>query len=318
MTSLLILVGPTASGKTEIAVELSKHLPVEVISCDSMQAYKGMPITTQAPPKKSLSAVRTHLVAFLNPSEEYNAAIFRKEAVTCIEKILKNKKTPLIVGGTGLYLRALLDGLFEDNEKNILRDEALRKRLLSEEKIKGAGTLHKKLREVDSATAKKIHPNDLRRIVRALEIFYLSGQPFSKIKSQRSGIRDKWPHRIFLLEHDRKELYERINQRVEKMFRQGLVHEVKRLSKKRLSQTAQMALGIREVKAYLEGTLTLEQAKELLKRNTRHYAKRQLSWFRHECGVEPVTVRAGESAREIAERLLANCDLMKREDKLRP
>ena len=170
--------------------------------------------------------------------------------------------------------------------------------------MEGPGQLHRKLEVVDPLSAKKIHPNDHRRLVRALEVFYLTGKPISHLKPKREGIRNKWVHRIFMLDRNRKDLYERINDRVKKMFKEGLVQEVKELSKKGLGQTARMALGIREVSAYLQGSLTLEQSTELLKKNTRNYAKRQLSWFRHERGVEPVPIAANESPREVAQKIL--------------
>ncbi len=305
MSAFLVLAGPTASGKTEVASQLCRILPVEIISCDSMQVYKGMPIVTQTPPKRFFGSARTHLVSFLDPSEEYSAALFRKDAVDCLQKIFEKKKTPLIVGGTGLYYRALLDGLFEAEGAGAGKDEALRKRLLEEEKEGGPGSLHRRLEKVDPVSAGKIHHHDLRRTIRALEVFTLTGRRFSELRPQRSGIRGRWPHRTFFLELNRRDLYDRINRRVEKMFADGLTKEIQTLLKKKLSQTAGLALGVREVRAYLEGKLTLSEAKEFLKKNTRNYAKRQLSWFRHERDIEPVTVRPNESAREVAQRISA-------------
>ena len=301
---LLVIVGPTASGKTEIAFEISKLLPIEMISCDSMQVYKSMPITTQTPPKRVLWALKTHLVSFLSPEKEYNAEMFRKDALLCIHKILKKKKIPLIVGGTGLYLRALLDGLFETGEEGPSKDEALRKKLLVEQEKHGGDYLHKKLEKVDAVSAKKIHLNDHRRLVRALEIYYLTKKPFSTQKDSRKGVREEFACRIFLLDREREDLYDRINRRAEGMLREGLVGEVQGLLRIKLSQTAQMALGIKEIKGFLDGQFSLEQAVELLRKNTRNYAKRQLSWFRHEKGIEVVGVEADEPAFKVASKIV--------------
>lgn len=307
--AVLVLAGPTASGKSAVAAELAKRIPSEIISCDSMQIYRGMSVVTQATvpsndgaPAPSRRPV-THLVSFLPPSRRYSAADFRRDAEKLIEGIFKKKKTPLIVGGTGLYLRALLDGLFET--ENASRDEAYRKKLLKEAERKGAAALHERLASVDPAAAAKIHANDTRRVVRALEVFHLTGKPISAQKADRRGIRGFYDMRIFLIDRDREDLYARINRRVDAMLEEGLVEEVKKLTKKRLSQTASMALGIREIKAYLEGATTLQAAVELLKQNTRNYAKRQLSWFRHEKGIEVVPVASGETPAQTAEAILA-------------
>lgn len=303
---VLAIVGPTASGKTAVARELAKKLPSEIISCDSMQVYRGMPIVSQAPPpltSKGKGGSRIHLVQFLSPTKEYSAALFRKDASALIREILKKKKYPLLVGGTGLYLRALFDGLFESGPGKPANDETLRKKLYAEQETHGGAYLHDRLKKVDPASAVRIHPNDIRRTVRALEVFHLTGKPFSAQKADRKGIREEISHRIFFLDPDRNDLYERIDRRAERMFREGLVGEVKGLLRKKLSRTARMALGIREVADYLEGRLTLDEAKELLKKNTRHYAKRQLSWFRHEKGAEKVPVAPGETARHIAEKI---------------
>lgn len=301
---LLILVGPTASGKTEVALRIASVLPVEMISCDSMQVYCGMPIVTQAPPRSFTKKLSFHLVSFLDPSKEYSAARFREDALKAIHKIVQKGKIPMIVGGTGLYIRALLDGLFESEPGEKARDTAYRMSLLAQQKKYGGSFLHKKLQKVDPKSASRIHANDLRRIVRALEVHRLSGKPISELMPNREGIRHKMPHRIFFLERDRQDLYERINRRVDLMFKYGLIREVKRLTKKRMSKTAGVALGMREVKAYLKGEIELDSAKELLKRNTRHYAKRQISWFRREKGVEWVPVGKEESAKTVAERIV--------------
>lgn len=296
--SLLILAGPTASGKTAIACEIAKRLSVEIISCDSMQVYRGMPILTQAafPAGAALSS-------FLDPSQEYNAALFRRDAMGLLHAILEKDKIPLIVGGTGLYLRALLDGLF-DSEESSSKDETYRQELLSAQKENGGHYLHAALEKVDAASAARIHPNDLRRLVRALEVFHLTREPFSVKKQNRLGLREKFFHRVYFIDRDRADLYERINRRVDAMMQEGLLEEVKGLTGQNMSRTASMALGFREMRDHLEGRLTLSEAAELLKKNTRNYAKRQVSWFRHEKGVIPIAVRAGDPAEKVADQIL--------------
>lgn len=302
---LLCLVGPTACGKTEIALELARRMPAEIISCDSMQVYRGMPILTQAMSPAQRKRARTHLMSFLDPSKEYSAAEFRRRAGLLIPRILKNKRTPLIVGGTGLYLRALLDGLFESPEGRPDRDPKLREKLVAEQEKHGGDHLHRKLAAVDPAAAKRIHPNDIRRLVRALEVCALSGGSFTEQRARRSGIRGEYDVRIYLLDRERDDLYARVHRRVDAMVQDGLLREVRRLRKKKLSQTAEVALGYREMCAYLDDKLTMEEALELLKKNTRHYAKRQLSWFRHENGVETVAVARKETAARVAARIAA-------------
>ncbi len=299
---LFVLVGPTASGKTAVACEIAKRLPVELISCDSMQVYKGMPILTQAPPKRTPQLL-SHLVSFLNPSQEYNAAKFRKDAESLMQKIYKKKKTPLIAGGTGLYLRMLLDGLFESGAGNS-RSMKFRKKLLAEQVKRGGAYLHEKLLAADPASAQKIHPNDFRRLVRALEVYELTGDPISKKKKERKGIREQYDCRIFFLDRERADLYERAHARVEQMLKDGLLKEVKRVSKKRLSKTASVALGLREMRDHLKGNSSFENAVELLKQHTRNYAKRQVSWFKHEKGVTFVPVAKDEAPAKTAEKIL--------------
>ena len=295
--------GPTASGKTQAALEISKIIPCEMISCDSMQVYRGMPILTQAPAVKIRGQLKSHLVSFLNPSEEYSAARFREDARRLIPGILKRKKVPLVVGGTGLYLRALLDGLFA-SAGPVFRDEAYRQKLNAAQEKHGGDFLHQKLEAVDPVSAKKIHPNDVRRLVRVLEIYHLSGKSFSEQKTNRSGVRGLYDVRIYLLDHDRRALYERINGRVDAMIKEGLIGEVKRLLGKKMSMTAGMALGFREISSYLAGKISLPEALEALKKNTRRYAKRQLSWFRHEKGVEAVPVGPKDTAMAIAREVM--------------
>ena len=280
-----------------------------------------MPLLTQAPTPQEKKKLKAHLVSFVSPSQEYNAALFRKDALAAIEKIRKKSRLPMLVGGTGLYLRALMDGLFEMGDTSLnskqtelsdVSPEQIRKKLLREQERHGGNYLHERLERIDALSALKIHPNDTRRLVRALEVHHVTGRPLSEQQPNRQGIRELFQYRIFLLDRERTDLYARIEERVDRMIRQGLAKEVKRVLKKNLSRTASMALGIREIGAYLNGVvgatgrspLRRQEAILLLKQHTRNYAKRQLSWFRHEKDVECVPVPSGESPKKTAEKIL--------------
>jgi len=299
--TLLALVGATATGKTEISARIAQKIPCEIISCDSMQVYKGMPILTQAP-VPGPRGPKIHLAAYVDPTEEYSAARFRADAELQIEAILKRKKIPFLVGGTGLYFRSLLDGLFEADGDT--RDPEYRQRLVAEQERHGGDYLHRALVRVDPDSASKIHPNDVRRLVRALEVYHLTGRTLSEQKPNRQGLRERFCVRVFFLNPDRGILYERIERRTDRMLKDGLVAEVRRLRRKRLSHTASAALGLKEIGAFLERKSSLEEAVELLKRHTRNYAKRQISWFRHERGLETIIPAPGEGTKQTADRLI--------------
>ena len=277
---VVFILGPTGAGKSNFAARLAKKIDGEIISCDSMQVYKGMAIISQQPPSELRKIIPHHLVDILNPSKKWDAASFVETARKAAGDIIRRGYIPIFVGGTGLYARAFIKGLFPSPPK----DEKLRKALYDEAKRRGKSKLYKRLMNIDPDYASKIHSNDLRRIVRALEVYKLTGEPISKHHSETKGIENKYKTLIFILTRDREELYKRIDERVEKMFAQGIVKEVKRLRKKKISKTAKAALGFKEVNGYIKGEYGLEEAKELLKKNTRHYAKRQLTWFRKEQG----------------------------------
>lgn len=301
MKKLSFVLGPTASGKSEVAAELARRIGGEVISCDSMQIYKDMDIITQTPPAALRDSVPHHLVEAIPPEEEFSAARFAVLASEVIEDVISRGKTPVFAGGTGLYVKALLDGLFPAPGK----DASIRKELADIAAEKGAGYLHGKLREIDPASADAIEPNNIRRVIRAIEVFRLTGGRFSEKKSGAEGIIDSYDTRLFGLEVPRDILKKRIGARVEKMFDDGLVEEVKALFARDLGMTAEKALGIKEVRAYLAGQLTMEEAREELKKNTRQYAKRQMTWFRADKRI--VWINADRDidliAREISEKL---------------
>jgi tRNA dimethylallyltransferase len=268
------LLGPTASGKTKLSIELAKKLNAEIISCDSMCVYKGMDILTSKPFMSDRRKIRHHLIDIISPAKEFSAAEYRRMALEKIEDILKRGKVPLFVGGSGLYVKAVIDGLFPSAEKDLRfrkEQEALAKKY-------GRGYLYRKLKKIDRISADKIHPNDLRRIIRALEIYHTEKKRPSELRLNREPLR--YEFKIFGLKLDRDKLYKNIDDRVEQMFKRGIVEEVRRLSKRKLSITAQKALGHSEVLGYLKGSYSLDEAKALLKKHTRHFARRQLTWFR--------------------------------------
>ncbi|MCP4650905.1 MAG: tRNA (adenosine(37)-N6)-dimethylallyltransferase MiaA [PVC group bacterium] len=275
---VVFIVGPTASGKSDAAVLLAEKINAEIISADSMQVYWGMDILSAKPAEKLRERVPHYLIDILETFEGYSAALFREHALTLIKEIHSRNKIPLIVGGTGLYVRALTKGLFVDKG----RDSVLREKLTEEAIVNGSEWLHNKLQAVDPKSAEKIHPNNLRRVIRALEAFEVNNTAISELQTQVDGLDKDYNLKIFGINRDRKELYQRIEQRVDAMFDAGLVEEVKSLRDVPLNRIAAQALGMKQIGAYLDGEATLEEAKTQLKRDTRRFAKRQLTWFRRQ------------------------------------
>jgi len=273
---VVFIVGPTSSGKSAVALSLAEKIDGEIISCDSMQIYRDMEIISQAPDDDTLSRIKHHLARVIPPEEEYSVARFVEDAKETIVSIHSRKKTPIVVGGTGLYMKALADGIFDSPRK----DEAFRDILNNIVVEKGTEYLYRELEKRDPVTAAKLHPNDSRRIIRALEVLEQTGRTIHEKKAEAKGIWDRYDCRIFGLDIPREILYVRINTAVDRMFEAGLVEEVKKLRERQLSLTAEKALGIKEVSAFLDGKASIEEAKEELKKNTRRYAKRQLTWFR--------------------------------------
>lgn len=282
--AVYFLVGPTASGKTKLSINLAKKLNAEIISCDSMCVYKGMDILTSKPDKEDRKKVTHHLIDIISPTEGFSAAEYRQLALNAIEGILHRGKAPLFVGGSGLYVKSVIDGLFPSAKK----DEAFRNRQKKLAEKYGGKYLYGKLKRIDPVTAERIHHNDLRRVIRALEIYHTEKKKPSELKENIDPL--KYDFKIFGLDVERDALYRNIDERVESMFKNGILAEVRQLSKKNLSLTAKKALGYHEVLGYLEGRFSLDEAMELLKKNTRHFAKRQLTWFRGERRIQWVSL----------------------------
>ncbi|MCX5708122.1 MAG: tRNA (adenosine(37)-N6)-dimethylallyltransferase MiaA [Candidatus Omnitrophica bacterium] len=282
---IIFLVGPTAAGKTVLAIKIAQKLNAEIISCDSMQIYKGMEILSSQPSKAELKKVRHHLLSEVNPEKEFDVSRYRSLALRKIKEIHKKGKLPLFVGGSGLYMSIVIDGIFKVKAE----DKNIREKLYCQAGRRGSLYLHQRLAKVDPQAASRIHPNDTKRIVRALEVFEVSGKPISELQATRVGLGNKYDIHILGLDIPRVKLDLKINKRVEKMFRQGLVNEVKKLLKLKLSRTSCYAIGIKEVQGYLEGFYGLKEARELIKKNTRHYARRQMTWFRKDKRIKWIT-----------------------------
>jgi tRNA dimethylallyltransferase len=283
----LILTGPTGSGKTSLALELAERLNAEIIAADSMTLYRGMDIGTAKPSAADRARVTHHLLDVLDPWESANVAWWLEQAAKCVADIDGRGKTPLFVGGTPFYLKALLCGLFPSPPM----DEALRSQLEAEAKNEGPNVLHARLAAIDPPTARRLHPNDVRRVVRALEVWHLTGKPISAWQQQDwwdSELPRFMPGACLALEMPRAELYARIDQRVEEMFKAGWIEEVCRLRElpRPVSREASQALGYREIGEFLDGRATEAQTITEVQLRTRQFAKRQLTWFRGLPGCE--------------------------------
>jgi tRNA dimethylallyltransferase len=274
---LVVIVGPTAVGKTELSLELAEQFDGEIISGDSMQVYRGMDIGTAKATPEERARVPHHLIDIIDPDEEYSVALFQEAATRLITEINARGKLPFIVGGTGLYIESVTHRFqFAQAEQ----DPELRSRLQRLAETEGVEALHRRLAAIDPLTAERLHPNDVKRVIRALEIYELTGTKMSDFqhRAQQS------PYDLLMigLTMDRQVLYERINQRVDKMLEAGLVEEVRRLLDQGYGSalTSMQGLGYKELIPYLYGEITLEKAVNDIKQRTRHFAKRQLSWFR--------------------------------------
>ncbi len=292
---VIFLVGPTAVGKSALAIELAKKINAEIVSCDAMQVYREACIASDKPLREAQGGVPHHLIDVVSVEEEFNAARYRVLATAAIADIHARGKMPLVVGGSGMYMAALLDGLFDDGEP----DENLRAALAR----RSAGDLYAELMKIDPAAAQKIAFNDKRRTARALEVFYLTGVTISEQQKKRSGLWDSHDVRIIALEREREELYRRVEARVDDMFARGLVDEVKSLLTKKLSLTAARIIGIPEVDGFLRGEYSLEHAKNSLKLHTRHYVKRQMTWFRKDKRLAWLMLVSDESASAAVDKI---------------
>jgi tRNA dimethylallyltransferase len=286
---LFILVGPTAVGKTDISIQLSKLLNGAVISADSMQVYKYMDIGTAKPTKEEMAGVKHYLIDELYPDEDYSVAVFRRMAGNYIDEILSKDKLPMVVGGTGLYINSLT---FNLDFTEAICDSEYRQYLQNLSMINGNSYIHNMLKEVDIDSFNRLHENDTKRIIRALEVYKITGKSISYYQYESRKKPIDYDLCMVGLIMDRQKLYDRINKRVDKMVDQGLVREVERLLSMGYSKdlTSMQGLGYKEIIAFLEGEYSLQDAVEKSKLSTRHFAKRQLTWFRREQRIHWVNI----------------------------
>ena len=281
MQKLIVLVGPTAIGKTELSLTLAKEFGCEIISMDSMQIYKYMDIGTAKPTQEERSQIPHHLVDFVDPADEYNVSRFVSDARSSIGEIQGRDMLPMIVGGTGLYMRGLLEGIFEIAAV----PESIRAKLEETAREKGLDYLFDKLTEHDPESAARLHPNDRQRVMRAMEVYQATGVPWSKHlkeqQQQKEAVKRDFITLKIGLHRDREKLYERINRRVDIMVEQGLLDEVEKLLAMGYTPelNSMQSIGYKHMLNYIDSTWSWEQALELLARDTRHYAKRQFTWF---------------------------------------
>ncbi len=279
--TLVILTGPTAVGKTKLSISLAKAINGEIISADSMQVYQHMDIGSAKIKKAEMDGVPHYLVDCLSPMEDFNVTKFQEMAKAAMDEIYAKGKIPILVGGTGFYIQAILYDIdFTENEQ----DSSYRNELEELAAREGAEQLHQMLAKVDFASAQKIHANNVKRVIRALEYFKLTGEKISEHNQEQMQKESPYQGYYFVLNDKRELLYQRIDQRVDQMFAEGLVQEVSKLLEMGCTRNmvSMQGLGYKEVIDYLEGKITIEEANYLIKRDTRHFAKRQLTWFRRE------------------------------------
>ena len=277
-SKLIVICGPTASGKTSLSIELAKRINGEIISCDSMQIYKDMTIGTAKPTKEEMDGVPHYLLDFVSPSDRYSVADFKQEATKKIDDILNRNKVPIIVGGTGLYVDALVKNI---TYPEIEIDLKYREQLEKDIQDNGLEELYKQAVKIDEQAMKNISKNDKKRIMRVLEIYHQTGKTKTQLEAESRLVPPPYEYIVFAIDMDREKLYERINKRVDIMMEQGLIQEVNDLINKYTEfPTAMQGLGYKEVVEYIEGKTTKDEMIEKLKMETRHYAKRQLTWFR--------------------------------------
>mgnify|MGYP001067965205 CR=1 FL=1 len=276
---VIVIGGPTASGKTSLSIELAKKINGEIISSDSMQIYKDMTIGTAKPTVEEMDGIPHHLLDFVSPDERYSVADFKRDAESAIEEILSKKKNPIVVGGTGLYIDSLVYGI---EYPDIELDDEYRKKLMQEADTgEGLINLYNKAKKIDPEAIQKISPNDKKRITRILEVYNATGKTKTELEkiSRINGV--KYDYKVFAINMDREKLYDRINLRVDIMLEQGLIDEVENLVKKYSNfPTAMQGLGYKEVVEFLNKKISKEEMIDKIKQESRRYAKRQLTWFR--------------------------------------
>lgn len=302
---LIILTGPTAVGKTKASIGLAKAVDGEIISADSMQVYRHMDIGSAKIKPEEMEGIPHHLIDVLEPDDEFHVVKFQQLAKKAMREIWERGHIPIVTGGTGFYIQALLYDIdFEENEKK----DACRKELEAYAREHGAEALHEKLALVDPSSAEMIHPNNIKRVIRALEFYEQTGKRISEHNETQRQRESPYAFAYFVLTDDRAHLYERINRRVDQMIEEGLVNEVQALKDKGYTKqlVSMQGLGYKEILDYLDGNCTLEEAIYTIKRDTRHFAKRQLTWFKRERDVIWINKQSfGYDAEQILDEMLS-------------
>lgn len=301
MGKIIVITGPTGSGKTNLAVRVAKTLNTEIISADSRQIYKKLNIGTDKPSLSVLSEVKHHLIDEFEPVKNFNAGIFVELSRQIINKLHSQNKIPIITGGTGLYIKALVDGIIN----SVDTDVNIRKELLEKRKVYGNEYLYNELKKVDKKSADNMIPQNWKRVIRALEVYYISGKPIWQHFEDQSYDKNNTFFQ-FALEWERKILYKRIEARIDRMIKNGLVDEVKFLMQSGYSKelNALNTVGYKEIISYLENQISIERAVELIKRNSRHYAKRQLTWFKSDDRIEWIKISSESEFSNAANLIL--------------
>jgi tRNA dimethylallyltransferase len=301
---LIVLLGPTASRKSEVASSLAKEVNGEIISADSMQVYKYLNIGTAKPSRKIRRIIRHHLIDIKYPDEEFSAGEFQLRAIRTIDRVFKKGNLPILVGGTALYIRTMTDGICPIPSRN----DSIREHLSRLAEKYGRSYLYKRLERTDKSAAETIHPNNVSRIIRALEVYSLTKILFSAWQNRRYHL--PYPIIIFGLHWERSLLYERIGRRVDEMVREGLIKEVERLLRKGYPKRLKslQGLGYRQVVDFLQGKYGMERMKYLIKRDTRHYAKRQLTWWRKDGRIHWIKMDKGKKPEEVAQEIKSICE----------
>ena len=278
MEKVIVICGPTASGKTSLSIELAKRINGEIVSCDSMQIYQEMNIGTAKPTQEEKQGIEHYVMDFVSPEERYSVADYKRDAKQAIKEIIKKGKVPIVVGGTGLYIDSLI---YEIEYPKIQFDEKYRQQLEKRVDIEGLEKLYEEAKKIDPLAMQKISNNDQKRILRVLEIYHATGKNKTEQEAESRKNAPEYQYQVYALKWDREILYDRINTRVDQMMKQGLIEEVKGiLARYEKFPTAMQGLGYKEVVAYLQGNMTREEMIEKIKMETRRYAKRQMTWFR--------------------------------------
>ncbi|HEX2945779.1 MAG TPA: tRNA (adenosine(37)-N6)-dimethylallyltransferase MiaA [Clostridia bacterium] len=306
MEPVIVIVGPTASGKTKLSIELAKRINGSIVSADSMQIYRYMDIGTAKPNAIEMAGIRHYMIDEVDPDENFSVARYRECALGYISGIVDEGKRPIVAGGTGLYINSLI---YNINFSETICDEELRERLRNEACEKGNAFLYEKLLKIDPEAASRIHENDTKRIIRAIEVYEHTKKTISEHVRESRQVPSPYRYIIFGLDWDREKLYARIEKRIDKMLEDGLADEVKSLADKGYDKggTAMQGIGYKEILDYLKGTRTLEETVYILKRDTRHYAKRQMTWFRRLEGIKWLKADENSDFGELSEKIIREC-----------